>query len=158
MDSYEKKALIKSGSFGEVFTAVRKGEKETYAMKVMKIDDNVDEKFINNEISLMKTICTLSHPNIVQYIDHFWDKGKKQCIIIMEYCPKGSLEKALRRFSDAGERIPEKDILKYLFDILSGVEFIHQQKIVHRDLKPKNILLGNDGRWKSCESGRSRQL
>ena len=158
MDAYEKKALIKGGSFGEVFTAVRKGEKEIYAMKVMKIRENIDERFINNEISLMRTICTMNHPNIIRYIDHFWDKAKSQCTIIMEYCPKGSLEKVLSESSEMGERLFEKEILKYLFDILSGVEFIHQQKIVHRDLKPKNILIGNDGHLKICGFGIFRQL
>lgn len=33
-----------------------------------------------------------------------------------------------------------------MFQLLSGVDFLHTHRIIHRDLKPQNILISNDGR------------
>lgn len=38
-------------------------------------------------------------------------------------------------------KIPEKEALEYLAQIISAVHYLHQHNIVHRDIKPENILL-----------------
>ena len=51
----------------------------------------------------------------------------------------------------APERI--KDIM---WQILSGVDFLHSHRIVHRDLKPQNILVSRDGHVKLADFGLAR--
>jgi len=37
--------------------------------------------------------------------------------------------------------LPEKDVKKYIKEILGTVDYLHKNDIIHRDIKPENILL-----------------
>jgi serine/threonine protein kinase len=44
-----------------------------------------------------------------------------------------------------------------MHQILSGVEYLHENGIVHRDLKPENLLLDSGGNIKIVDFGLSNQ-
>ena len=57
--------------------------------------------------------------------------------------------------------LPEKTVLDILYDVSSGIKFLHGLKIYHRDLKPENILvmLENKGPvYKIADLGYAKQL
>lgn len=49
--------------------------------------------------------------------------------------------------------LAEPKIRDIMYQILSGVDFLHSHRIIHRDLKPQNILVANDGRVKLTDFG-----
>lgn len=57
----------------------------------------------------------------------------------MENCPPPGLSSA--RITDL------------MFQILSGVDFLHSHRIIHRDIKPENILVTNSGDVKLADFG-----
>ena len=44
-------------------------------------------------------------------------------------------------------------VLRWLRDLLSGLEFLFNRNVVHRDLKLENLLLANDGGIKIADFG-----
>jgi len=69
----------------------------------------------------------------------------------MEYAPGGELFD----YIVANTRLEEQEACKYMQQIISGVEYIHQLKIVHRDLKPENLLLDYNKNLKIVDFGLS---
>lgn len=40
----------------------------------------------------------------------------------------------------------DEEILKFIaFQVLTGIQYCHENKIIHRDLKPENIFVNNNG-------------
>jgi serine/threonine protein kinase len=56
----------------------------------------------------------------------------------MELCQEGDLFKYLE---NKNFKLTEKDVLKIVKQLLSGIFYLHQYGINHRDLKPENILV-----------------
>ena len=158
MDNYKIKSTIDDKGPGKVFKVVKKSGGEIYAMKVIDIKKETDGETIKDELKLIKNISTMKHPNIVRYIDYFWNKDKNQCVIIMEYYSKRNLSKVIKKYFSMGEHIPQGQVLKYLSDILLGVESLHTIKLFHRDLRAENVLVGNDGNLKISGFGITRKL
>ena len=64
------------------------------------------------------------------------------------------------RIIDEDFELTEKEVIKYMLQIVDGVQFIHQQGIVHLDLKPENIMCLNKtgGKIKLIDFGLARRL
>lgn len=67
----------------------------------------------------------------------------------MEHCPGGDL---FDYIVEKG-RLEEEEAFKIFQQLLSGLEFIHENGVAHRDLKPENILLDIDNNVKIIDFG-----
>lgn len=156
--NYEELNVIGNGAYGTVFRARDKTTDTIVALKKMKFfltEDGVPMAILR-EISLLKQLEKFDHPNIVRLLDicHGPRLEKEMSLYLvfehvhqdlasyLEKCPPPGLAK---------DRI--KDII---WQILSGVDFLHSHRIVHRDLKPQNLLVTKDGNVKLTDFGLAR--
>jgi len=97
------------------------------------------------------------------------DLGDFRTWMIMEYCDKGNLFKAIqdREFFDGHKGVQQPDMLKIVLtaqDITSAMAYLHSLDIIHGDLKAQNVLLQTseqDKRGFTCkvaDFGMSRSL
>ncbi len=70
--------------------------------------------------------------------------SEEDFLYVLEEYVEGKL---LSDYMNGKEELEEKSIYKYLFDICSALELIHNLGIVHRDIKPENVIIRNN---KAC--------
>ena len=83
--------------------------------------------------------------------------GKTAQNLVFEFC-NSNLEEVIQDAKKNDKRIPITDIKKYMYQILKGMEYVHNQGISHRDLKPENILKNEQGVIKICDFGSAKIL
>jgi serine/threonine protein kinase len=101
------------------------------------------------EISLMKE---LKHVNIVRLYDVIHTETK--LVLIFEYC-----ERDLKKYMDAhGDRgaLDPTTVRSFMFQLLMGTAFCHENRVLHRDLKPQNLLINRKGELKLGDFGLAR--
>jgi len=92
----------------------------------------------------------LTHPNIVGIYDY--RETGDLAYIVMEYVEGEALKAVL----DRGERLPLRETVRLIEDLLAGLQFSHDRGVVHRDIKPANVMLAKDGRVKISDFGIAR--
>lgn len=167
---------IGNGSFGCVFECINNIDTQTYALKLVKLNEKNYTK-IFREVQLM---ATFEHPNIVRYYSSWIDSSNEftsyingsnsdsdvssirsnsisstiipynyYLFIQMELC-KESLSTYLdKSIFDLNKRI------HFFKQINSGINYLHSKNVIHRDLKPSNILIGFDEKIKISDFGMS---
>jgi len=143
-DRFEIIKDIGDGSFGSVAlgrtrsagaTVVRRGT--LVAIKTMKKTfDNFAQCLELREVIFLKTLP--SHPHLVPAYDIFLDPLSKKLHIAMEYMD-GNLYQLMKARDH--KYLDGSSIKSILFQILSGLEHIHDHSFFHRDIKPENILV-----------------
>lgn len=89
----------------------------------------------------MKILQTLGNrPFIVQLLDQFviWGPNGKHYCLVFEPMWK-DLYYLIRKFDYKG--LPLKLLKVLTYQILCGVEYMHEKQIIHTDIKPENFLL-----------------
>lgn len=125
---------IGHGGFGTIYKAVDAARKRTVAIKRAAKQKNTNVT-LEQEFKLCNE---LRHPNIISYENHYQfstDMGIYE-YIVMPYFEAGNLETVLSKYELS---LAEKH--QIILDILSGLQYLHQEQFIHRDLKPENILM-----------------
>jgi len=133
-DYYRIGKILGTGAFGEVRMCVHRESSAQRAVKVLRKShmDEDEKRMLFNEINILKEI---DHPNIVKMYEFFEDE--KRYYLVTEICKGGELfDEILQR-----GKFSERDGAVLMKQVLSCINYCHQNNIVHRDLKPENILL-----------------
>ncbi|XP_037831939.1 myosin light chain kinase, smooth muscle isoform X2 [Kryptolebias marmoratus] len=149
---YDVEERLGTGKFGQVFKLVEKATKKVWAGKFIKAYSAKDKENVRQEISIMNN---LHHPKLVQCVDAF--EGKSDIVMVLEMISGGEL---FERIIDEDFELTEREVIKYMLQIIDGVNFIHKQGIVHLDLKPENIMCVNKtgSKIKLIDFGLARRL
>jgi calcium-dependent protein kinase len=90
---------------------------------------------LGNKVITLLILKEIDHPNIVKMYEFFEDE--KRYYLVTDICKGGELfDEILQR-----GKFSERDGAVLMKQVLSCINYCHQNNIVHRDLKPENILL-----------------
>ena len=74
------------------------------------------------------------HPNLIRFFGVVQEEV--QLNIFVEWMAGGSVSKLLDKHGSFNDNV----ILKYTYQILQGLDYLHHHGILHRDLKGKNFM------------------
>lgn len=134
---------LSHGSFSIIYRGYRISDRKPVAIK--KITRYISKDYIDSEINLMSN---LNNENILKLYEVI--KENNSIYLILELCNRGDLSMYIKT------NIKDND-LYYSFQIIKGLEYLHNNNILHRDIKPQNILLHNDI-IKICDFGFSKKI
>ena len=144
---FEKLKEIGKGAFGTVYIGRNTKTGELIAIKEMAVEDCAE---LEIEYRLLEGVG--GHPNVVEVIGY--EVGKRHARLFLEWVAGGSLADVLKM-----RRISEEGLLaNYMRQLLSGLQFLHENNLLHRDIKPRNILVTHKGDLKLTDFGLSRHM
>lgn len=160
---YEIVRKIGGGGMGAVYLAsdnnlggVLRAVKE---MVQSHIEEEQQEKAINDFKRESMILSTLDHPSIPTIYDYFYEADEGRFYLVMKYISGGDLASRLRSAPEG--RVDEKSVTQWAVQITDVLDYLHNQPstIVYRDLKPSNIMIdGNSGRIMLIDFGIARSI
>ncbi|KAI5124480.1 hypothetical protein M0805_008362 [Coniferiporia weirii] len=143
-------AMSGEGTYATVYKGRSRTTNEIVALKEIHLDaEEGTPSTAIREISLMKE---LKHVNIVRLHDVIHTETK--LVLIFEYC-----EQDLKKYMDThGERgaLDPATVRSFMYQLLKGTAFCHENRVLHRDLKPQNLLINRKGELKIGDFGLAR--
>ena len=132
-EHFQMNRILGEGDFGKVYRVKHQIDGQQYALKKMHFHqaDQDDVECCLNEIQVL---ATLQHENIVRYHCSFFEKDT--LYIQIELCDMTLNDVMLQSL-----KLSRK--VKYIFEILNGLHYLHQLQYIHFDMKPDNILIKN---------------
>lgn len=99
-----------------------------------------------------KKVFSCHHENIIQ--PTYFSIYKEMPYLVLPYCPAGSSEKLIGQFQS------DKDLWKYIFEVASGLAYLHEHtpQIIHQDIKPANVLIDDNGNFAITDFGISAEM
>ncbi|MBI2744858.1 MAG: protein kinase [Burkholderiales bacterium] len=150
---YELIRVLGKGAMGLVYEGRDPNLERRVAIKTIKVENLTSEEAAEYEIRFRteaRSAARLQHPNIVSVYDS--DRDGDIAYLVMEYIQGEDLKHHL----DQGVRYTLQQATSIMSDLLSALDYAHQQNIVHRDIKPANLLIEASGRIKLTDFGVAR--
>jgi negative regulator of PHO system len=147
IDRLEK---LGEGTYATVYKGRNRATGQLVALKEINLDsEEGTPSTAIREISLMKE---LKHENIVTLYDVIHTENKLN--LVFEY-----MDKDLKKFMDShGNKgaLETKQVKAFMYQLLKGIMFCHDNRVLHRDLKPQNLLINTKGQLKLADFGLAR--
>lgn len=99
-----------------------------------------------------KKVFGCHHENIIQ--PTYFSIFEESPYLVLPYCPSGSSELLI------GQLKTNEDIWKYIFELASGLAYLHEHspQIIHQDIKPANVLIDDNGNYAITDFGISAEM
>jgi non-specific serine/threonine protein kinase len=149
---YTRLEKLGEGTYATVFKGKNKVTGEIVALKEIHLDpEEGAPSTAIREISLMKE---LKHPNIVRLQDIIHTENKLS--LVFEF-----MDQDLKKYMDSTARVTHgaldaNTIKSFMYQLLRGISYCHENRVLHRDLKPQNLLINKHNQLKLGDFGLAR--
>jgi serine/threonine protein kinase len=145
---YQFSDLLGEGTDSVVRKAVSSRDPSTvYAVKIIPKIILVEHKGFERFQLSLQILQRLSHPGIVAL--HEVLKDALYYYVVLEFCAGGSL----REYVTDHKKVDLALARHFFVQILTALQYVHEQGVAHRDLKPENILLASPDQSKISDFG-----
>lgn len=155
---YQIAGVAAQGGQGTVYKAVDARTTRDVAVKAVRLEAIATQQEYTEAVQRIaqeaQLLGRLSHPNIVQVIDHFVENGYP--FVVMEFVQGCTLEAAV---ATSGGRLSEPEALFVARQLCSALGYLHSQNppIIFRDLKPANVMVDGYQTIKLIDFGIARR-
>jgi serine/threonine protein kinase len=145
-------ANLGEGAHSSILHIRRNSDGRQYALKIVKIEDDEDIKYLDQAEHEYEIAQKLDHPNLIKI--HVLEKAKafgifggrvKEARQLIEFVNGKTL--------DQFKIFPLGILLQIFRDVAAGLVSMHRRGICHGDLKPNNIMLSKSGQVKVIDYG-----
>lgn len=133
--------MIAKGAYGTVYLVFSTQYESNFALK------RIPEKLYKE--AEIDCLIALDDPKIVSLYRYFKFDG--YVYLLMEHC-QNDLDKLLKY----SKVLSNKELQKYIYDVILCVKACHDRNIAHCDIKPSNFLIDKYGRIKITDFGLSK--
>lgn len=150
---YSDLKVLGKGSYGVVVSASSTQFNKKVAIKKIKPvakQHVIDAKHVLREIRLMRHMG--KHENVINLLDISYRESADEIYIVMDM-----MDSDLHRIIQSPQNLSELHYQHFMYQLLSGLKYLHDNRIIHRDLKPANLLVSKDCRLKISDFGLARK-
>lgn len=143
------------GTYGTIYKCFDTRKEQTVAVKQLKFHHE-NEGIPATSIREIGILRSLNHENLVFLKDIARDDSEKNSLFLsfeMMDMDLGSFIKSRNRM------VPMFEVKRIMYEIIKGVNHLHENRVFHRDLKPDNVLISGDlSKIKLADFGLSRTI
>ncbi|KAM4706386.1 serine/threonine-protein kinase MAK [Rhinophrynus dorsalis] len=151
MDRYTTMKQLGDGTYGSVIMGKSNESGELVAIKRMKKKFYSWEECMN--LREVKSLKKLNHANVVKLKEVI--RENDQLYFVFEYMKENLYQLMKER---EHKMFTENEIRNIMFQVLSGLAFVHKHGFFHRDMKPENLLCMGPELVKIADFGLVREL
>lgn len=137
---YEIIKILGAGGFGETYIAqdTQRPGNPLCVVKQLKPDIqnpkhlDLARRLFPREAEALERLG--KHDQIPQLLAYF--EENEEFYLVQEFIDGHSLEEELPQ----GKQVPEAEVINMLKELLTVLEFVHNNGVIHRDIKPNNII------------------
>ncbi len=126
------------GGFGVTYRAVHKTLNQVVVIKTLRWSATDSEQQLQQFQAEARRLAQCQHPNIVNVTDFFIES--RQPYLVMDFIPGQPLSAMIFPHRPLAEELA----VKYIRQIASALQTVHNQGLLHRDVKPQNIMINQD--------------
>ncbi|KAI8819690.1 kinase-like domain-containing protein [Fimicolochytrium jonesii] len=149
-DRYIRLEKLGEGTYATVYRGKSRIDGATVALKEIHLDNEEGAPSTAiREISLMKE---LRHKNIVRLHDVV--HTEKTLTLVFEY-----MDQDLKKYMDGlptHGQVDPRTAKWFMYQLIQGIAFCHDNRVLHRDLKPQNLLINQNKDLKLGDFGLAR--
>src|SRR5947209_1017234 len=149
---YEILQVLGEGGMGAVYKARDVELDRVIALKVIRPELASNPEILQRFKQELILARQVTDRNVIRIFDMGEADGIK--FITMEYVQGESLYQILRQKG----KIPVREAVDIMRQMLSGLQSAHREGVIHRDLKPGNIMRDASGRVAVMDFGLARSL